>query len=196
MAMVSANCARSLGDQVGVNWRKVDLKQFRMGIQVEKEHCKTVHKDMQTVARIARDHLLEIPDYYTRLLKMEHEAEHSSREGPEPELASAAVTILELYDWLRRKKVLNDLAIYTQWDWRVREGQDAIGAGAPITITAEGNELMYGLNYGETKFQRKLVDEFTAFVEERGYYWELGYSWSCHLYPITQTPKIQRSRRK
>jgi hypothetical protein len=38
-----------------------------MGIKVEMEHTKN-----KTIAkRIALDHLAELPDYYTRLLKME-----------------------------------------------------------------------------------------------------------------------------
>ena len=47
-----------------------DPEQLEMGIEVEKEHtdCPKV------AASIARDHLVEIPDYYTRLLKMEKEA--------------------------------------------------------------------------------------------------------------------------
>jgi len=45
-------------------------KQLQMGIEVEKEHT----DNPKVAERIARDHLKEIPDYYTRLLKMEKEA--------------------------------------------------------------------------------------------------------------------------
>lgn len=49
----------------------VDLeKQLNMGIKVEMEHT-----DYPEVAkRIAMDHLVEIPDYYTRLKRMEDDA--------------------------------------------------------------------------------------------------------------------------
>lgn len=47
-----------------------DPEQLKMGIKVEMEHT----TDPEISARIARDHLAEIPDYYTRLLKMEKEA--------------------------------------------------------------------------------------------------------------------------
>ncbi len=49
---------------------KVDKEQLKMGIKVEMEHTNnpTISK------RIALDHLAEIPDYYTRLKKMEEEA--------------------------------------------------------------------------------------------------------------------------
>jgi len=50
---------------------KYDLQQLLMGINVELEHT----KDKMTALEIATDHLEEIPDYYTRLLKMEKEAE-------------------------------------------------------------------------------------------------------------------------
>lgn len=47
-----------------------DPEQLKMGIEVEMEH--TTHKSI--AERIAKDHLAEIPDYYTRLKKMEEEA--------------------------------------------------------------------------------------------------------------------------
>jgi len=50
---------------------KYDLQQLLMGIDVELEHA----KDKMTALEIATDHLEEIPNYYTRLLKMEKEAE-------------------------------------------------------------------------------------------------------------------------
>jgi hypothetical protein len=47
-----------------------DPKQLKMGIQVEYEHT-----DITLISeKISRDHLAEIPDYYTRLAKMEKEA--------------------------------------------------------------------------------------------------------------------------
>ena len=46
-----------------------DPEQLKMGIEVEKEHtdCPYLAKE------IAKDHLAEIPDYYSRLKKMEEE---------------------------------------------------------------------------------------------------------------------------
>ena len=73
--------ARAIGDQLNVDWSSVDLEQFRMGIEVELEHG---HRDPETdvtgddpivTAKIALAHLREIPDYYTRLDRMEKEAE-------------------------------------------------------------------------------------------------------------------------
>lgn len=46
-------------------------KQLEMGIKVEMEHV----DDEELSKEIAMDHLVEFPDYYTRLEKMENEAE-------------------------------------------------------------------------------------------------------------------------
>jgi len=50
---------------------KFDQKELAMGIKIEHEHT----NEDEIAKRIAKDHLSEIPDYYTRLEKMESEAE-------------------------------------------------------------------------------------------------------------------------
>lgn len=56
-------------------------KELEMGKKVEMEHAGTIKSiapdvDVEGVAKlIAKDHLKEIPDYYTRLIKMEKQAE-------------------------------------------------------------------------------------------------------------------------
>lgn len=47
-----------------------DLDQLTMGTQVEFEHT----NDQVLAKKIAKDHLIEFPDYYTRLKHMEEEA--------------------------------------------------------------------------------------------------------------------------
>lgn len=54
----------------GVSKEDVSTSELEMGIEVEKEHT----KDEKMAERIALDHLAEIPDYYTRLKKMESQA--------------------------------------------------------------------------------------------------------------------------
>jgi len=54
----------------GFEEKEADSKELEMGIKVEMEHT----TDPAISKRIALDHLAEIPDYYTRLLKMEKEA--------------------------------------------------------------------------------------------------------------------------
>ena len=50
---------------------KYNAKELKKGISVEKEHT----PDKSVAREIAKDHLEEIPDYYTRLRKMESQAE-------------------------------------------------------------------------------------------------------------------------
>jgi len=72
---------KSIGDRLQVDWEKVDLEQFRMGLAVELEHgsrdpdTDVTHNDLLLTGKIALAHLYEFPDYYTRLAKMEAEAE-------------------------------------------------------------------------------------------------------------------------
>jgi len=74
--------AQEIGEQIGIDFTKIDLEQFRMGLSVELEHgshfgedTNVTKDDPQFTGRIAWAHLKEIPDYYTRLAKMEAEAE-------------------------------------------------------------------------------------------------------------------------
>lgn len=59
------------GKADGKKITKYDINQLIMGIKVELEHT----SDKMIALEIAMDHLEEFPDYYTRLLKMEEEAE-------------------------------------------------------------------------------------------------------------------------
>lgn len=60
---------KDIADKFNISLQKIE-KELKMGAKVEMEHV-----DSTTLAKeIAMDHLVEIPDYYTRLLKMEKEA--------------------------------------------------------------------------------------------------------------------------
>ena len=73
--------AREIGEQLGIDWRRFDVEQFRMGMDVELEHGATdpvtdvTGDDPLLTGKIALAHLNEFPDYYTRLIKTEEEAE-------------------------------------------------------------------------------------------------------------------------
>ena len=73
--------ARKIGDTLGIDWVTVDLGQFRRGIEVELEHgahdlqTNVTDDDPLMTGKIAWAHLKESPDYYTRLDKLEAEAE-------------------------------------------------------------------------------------------------------------------------
>lgn len=73
--------ALKIAQQLGVDFRKFDVEQFRMGLDVELEHgthdshTNVTDDDPIMTGKIALAHLNEFPDYYTRLYKMEEEAE-------------------------------------------------------------------------------------------------------------------------
>ncbi len=73
--------ARRIGDQLGINWDQVAIEEFRMGLSVELEHgtrdpaTNVTNDDEILTGKIALAHLNEFPDYYTRLDKLEKEAD-------------------------------------------------------------------------------------------------------------------------
>ncbi len=76
-----ADEAKAIGDNLGVDWNSFDVEQFRIGMNVELEHglrdskTNVTGNNPLTTGKIALAHLNEFPDYYTRLSKMEKEAE-------------------------------------------------------------------------------------------------------------------------
>lgn len=78
----SAEEARRIGEQIGIDWDSspFDVDQFRRGLDVELEHglhdpdTNVTDDDPVTTGKIARAHLNEFPDYYTRLEQMEEQA--------------------------------------------------------------------------------------------------------------------------
>lgn len=80
--IISREEAKTIGEQLGIVWDRFDVDQFLAGMKVELEHgtqnalTNVTDDDLLTTGKIALAHLNEIPDYYTRLLKMEKEAEN------------------------------------------------------------------------------------------------------------------------
>lgn len=77
---ISQRKARKVGEELGVDWTRVDPEEFRRGMAVELEHGRrdpatdVTGDDLLLTGKIALAHLNEFPDYYTRLAKMEEEA--------------------------------------------------------------------------------------------------------------------------
>ncbi len=77
----SAAEAKTIGEKLGIDWSKFDVEQYRMGLDVELEHgsrdpeTNVTNDDPILTGKIALAHLNEFPDYYTRLDKMETEAD-------------------------------------------------------------------------------------------------------------------------
>jgi hypothetical protein len=81
--------ARAVGTEIGIDWASApfDVEQFRSGMDVELEHglhdvlTNVTDDDPITTGKIALAHLNEFPDYYTRLQRMEHEADREHALG-------------------------------------------------------------------------------------------------------------------
>ena len=79
----TAEEAREIGARIGIDWSSApfDVEEFRSGMDVELEHglhdlvTNVTDDDPLVTGKIALAHLNEFPDYYTRLEKMEAEAE-------------------------------------------------------------------------------------------------------------------------
>ncbi len=87
--------ALEIAEKIGIDWGQepFDVDQFRMGLDVELEHgahdpkTNVTNDDPITTGKIALAHLNELPDYYSRLEKMEEEGEaalEASRSADNP----------------------------------------------------------------------------------------------------------------
>lgn len=73
----SKDAAKRIGDKLDVDWNKVDIEQFRIGLGVESEHDDGSELDVvgseKDLGKIVLAHLKEVPDYYTKLKSVEEE---------------------------------------------------------------------------------------------------------------------------
>jgi hypothetical protein len=75
--------ARAIGERIGIDWARsrFGVEEFRSGLAVELEHGRrdpatnVTDDDEEMTGKIAWAHLNEFPDYYTRLARMEADAE-------------------------------------------------------------------------------------------------------------------------
>ncbi|HUX94178.1 MAG TPA: DUF5661 family protein [Bacteroidales bacterium] len=73
--------ARKIGKEIGIDWIQINLTEFINGLNVELEHgtrypeTNVTNNDLILTGKIAWAHLKEFPDYYSRLEKLEKEAE-------------------------------------------------------------------------------------------------------------------------
>lgn len=81
-AEITTEQAQATGERIGIDWTtsRFDVEQLRLGMNVELEHgtqdaeTNVTDDDVTVTAKIARAHLNEFPDYYSRLAVMEAEA--------------------------------------------------------------------------------------------------------------------------
>jgi hypothetical protein len=69
--------AQRVGDKLDVDWNKVDIEQFRIGLSVESEHDDGSELDVvgseKDLGKIVLAHLKELPDYYTKLKQVDED---------------------------------------------------------------------------------------------------------------------------
>ena len=72
--------AKKIGDDLGVDWDRTDLGEFLQGVKEEQEHVgklggkvsKVIELyDYHASGKIAYEHILEVPNYYTLLEELE-----------------------------------------------------------------------------------------------------------------------------
>lgn len=73
--------AKAVGDKLGIDWSKIDLHEFTVGMNVELEHgtengiTNVTNDDPLITGKIALAHLNERPDYYKKLLEFDEKPE-------------------------------------------------------------------------------------------------------------------------
>jgi hypothetical protein len=121
---------------------EVDPKQLKLGIKIEMEHT----SNPMVAKRIALDHLAEIKDYYTRLVKMEEEAKGKT--------ASARLAGLPKGDTIRSSFFPEDIASGT----KLYVIQSEHGSDTLFTIATKF-EI-----YGYTTDVKKATDAFEGML--------------------------------
>lgn len=82
MRRITKKQALKLAKEFDINLTKVSLEEWTYGLNVELEHgsmygsiTNVTHNNLSKTAQIALAHLMEYPDYYCRLYKMEKKAD-------------------------------------------------------------------------------------------------------------------------
>jgi len=81
MQKITHQQAQDIGNTLGIPWNEILLDEFAMGMNIELEHgtkfpeTNVTGDDPLLTGKIAWAHLKEFPDYYTRLMKLEKEAD-------------------------------------------------------------------------------------------------------------------------
>jgi hypothetical protein len=83
-----------------------------------------------------------------------------------------------LEEWLAAHEYMRgDAKVYSTEDWRARG--EKYGRDAFCTLTMDGSAMYDMLNNMEMP---KLHEEFVEFLTKHGFYGELGYAWTLHIY--------------
>ena len=75
---INKKTSRRIGNQLNIDWEEIPFSEFHMGMNVELEHGSKISSktditgdNLEITGKIALAHLLEDPEYYTKLKKIE-----------------------------------------------------------------------------------------------------------------------------
>ncbi len=68
--------------------------------------------------------------------------------------------------------------VYSRDEWDNVRGEK-YGRNAFATLTLDGSYLYEVFNYGDSQ---KFYDRLSTMLDNAGFYFELGYAWSLHVY--------------
>lgn len=80
-----------------------------------------------------------------------------------------------LWAYLLRRDILRGVYFYSPVEWKAK-GED-MAVGASLHIVMDSSPLMGIAN--------SLDEDLNGFLEAMGWYYELGFEWSMHLYPLS-----------
>ena len=147
---------KEIADHHGVSFEKI-LEQLKIGVQVEYEHT----DDTIEARRIALDHLMEIPDYYTRLAKMEAEAKGDIEKGKR-----------DLSKYIKKRKlVTRGGKTFLQTVYENPEGVESPDRGKAekeLEKTYDFPELATGEHITIKGKKKSLTGELIGFYEYKG----------------------------
>jgi hypothetical protein len=82
--------------------------------------------------------------------------------------------------WLKDNNLDYGVSFYSPLEWLKRG--EKYGENSVLNITGDGADLFDALNAGYEE-GGELDEKFTEFLNGLGYWYELGYSWSIHIFP-------------
>ena len=92
MKQITLDEAKDVMNKLKINHKIISPNHFKNAMQIELEHGRVnkrtnvTHNDINKTGKIALAHLLEMPDYYKRLNKMEKEGNAYWKNKPKPSI--------------------------------------------------------------------------------------------------------------
>ncbi len=77
---ISSEEAQRIGEALNIDWNRIDLEQFRQGLMGKKTgnfdpETGQIYEGVLMTGKMVLNHTQEIPDYFTRLAKLEAEVD-------------------------------------------------------------------------------------------------------------------------